>query len=262
MPITRYFKTAEQLSKSTSQNQDVTESLVTNVVIEYKTNPEALAECLPPHFQPNPEGLVRLTLSNVDVQLGAINFEFGAVALTLGCTLDGEEGGYCLHMYMNQETPVVAGREIYGEPKKIADIDFQKNDDSITCNVTRQFMPIIGFKGNITGPALPTTVNRQTMFVHKAFPAIDGSGFEYPPRLNRLQIETAQKELYKMEGELVLSDSPLDPIADLPVHEIVSIHCEIGTSRSNGEFIREVPAEELAPYFHSRNDDLDALLGG
>ena len=52
------------------------------------------------------------------------------------------------------------------------------------------------------------------------------------------------------------------PIADLPVHEIVSIHCEIGTSHSNGEFIREVPAEELAPYFHSRNDDLDALLGG
>lgn len=262
MPITRYFKTPEQLAQGTSQNQDVTKSIVTSILVDYKTDPEAAAECIPPHLTPNREGLVRATLSNVDVQLGAMNFEFGSVNVAIPCDYEGESGSYCLHMYMNQETPVVAGREIYGEPKKIADIDFSRQGNQVSFTATRHFCPFIQFKGEIVGDALPTTTTQYPMFVYKAFPAIDGNGFEYPPRLNRLRVENQQQELYKMEGELVLNDSPLDPIADLPVREIVAIHYEVGNASSSGEFIKEVPGEELAGYFHQRNDDLDALLGG
>ncbi len=262
MSKTRYFKSPEQLAKGTSQNQEVTSSIVTSIIVDYKTDPEAAAECVPPHLTANKDGLVRATLSNVDVQLGAMNFEFGSVNVAIPCDHEGEQGSYCLHMYMNQETPVVAGREIYGEPKKIADIDFQRHGEDVSFTATRHFCPFIQFKGKIVGEALPVTTTQYPMFVYKAFPSIDGKGFEWPPRLNRLRIENEQKELYKMEGELVLNESPLDTIADLPVKEVVAIYFEVGNAKSSGEFIKEVDGESLAGYFHQRNDDLDALLGG
>lgn len=262
MPKTRYFKTPEQLTQGTSQNQDVTTSVVTNIVIDYQSDPEAVAECVPPHLTPNQEGLVTITLSNVAVKLGPLDFEFGSVSVNIPCEHEGEQGSYCLHMYMNQETPVVAGREIYGEPKKIAEIEFAQEKDALDFTITRHFCPFIQFKGKTVGEPLPVGLNEQTMFVYKAFPAIDGNGFEYPPRLNRLLIKTEQSELYNVEGELTLNESPLDPIADLPVKNIVNMQLEIGSSSSAGEFVKEVAPEELAGYYHQRSDDLDALLGG
>ncbi len=262
MPLTRYYKTDEQLQNMMSQNQEVTESLVSNAIIEYRTDSARLAEALPPHFTPDPEHRVRVTLSKVDVQLGEFNFAFGSVTVALPCQLDGEDGAYCLHMYMDQETPVVAGREIYGEPKKIAEIDFNHEGASLTCGITRQFMPFIKFVGTVTDTELPCSKTEQPLFVYKAFPALDGNGFEYPPRLNRLRINTTQKTRHLLEGELTLLDSPLDPIADLPIEKILSMEFETGTSFSSGEFIREVKAIDIAGRFHNRNDDLQALLGG
>ena len=261
MPITRYYKTPEQLQAMVSQNQEVTESITSNAIFEYKTDADRLAEALPPHFESDPHNRVRLTLSKVDVQLGELNFAFGSVAIVLPCALDGEAGSYCLHMYMDQETPVVAGREIYGEPKKIAEVVFDQDGNSLHSKVSRHFMPFIQFDGQVSDVALPCSKTEQTMFVYKAFPALDGTGFEYPPRLNRLRIHTNQSTRHRLEGELQLLESPLDPIADLPIREMLSMEFETGTSYSNGEFIREVSAADIAGHFHNRNDDLQALLG-
>lgn len=261
MPITRYYKTPEQLLAMVSQNQEVTESIISNAVFEYRTDAERLAEALPPHFTADPQNRVRLTLSKVDVQLGELNFAFGSVAIVLPCSLDGEQGSYCLHMYMDQETPVVAGREIYGEPKKIAEVAFQREGNTLHSKVTRHFMPFIQFDGKITESELPCGKTEQVMFVYKAFPALDGMGFEYPPRLNRLRIHTTQATRHTLEGDLVLLESPLDPIADLPIREMLSMEFETGTSHSSGEFIREVADSDIAGHFHNRNDDLQALLG-
>lgn len=261
MPITRYIKTPDQLASSTSHNQDVTNSLVTNVIVDYLTDPAAARECLPPHFEKDDNGLIRVTLSNVAVQLNDLALEFGAANVAVPCSYKGEYESYCLHMYMSQETAVISGREIYGEPKKLADISFVDKDEKVKAAVTRHFCPFIQFEGETQGEPLPIRDKRFSMFLHKAFPATEGSGFEYSPRLNRFIIETEQQLYKEMTGTLSLMDSPLDPIADLPIKEVVSMHYEVGTSRSSGEFIEEVPAENVAPYYHHRNDELDALLG-
>ena len=49
------------------------------------------------------------------------------------------------------------------------------------------------------------------------------------------------------------------PIADFPVHRIVSFeYAEITTAQS-GEIVDRVPAEWILPFMHQRYDDLSVL---
>ena len=61
-------------------------------------------------------------------------------------------------------------------------------------------------------------------------------------------------------GNLVLRDSPFDPVADLPVRRLVSMVYEEGTTQSSGRVLRSVPAEWLLPYLHQRYDNLTPML--
>jgi acetoacetate decarboxylase len=60
-------------------------------------------------------------------------------------------------------------------------------------------------------------------------------------------------------GELKLYDSPLDPVADLPVRRLLSAEYEEGTTQSAGKVLRAVPGEWLLPFLHQRYDDTSGL---
>ena len=62
-----------------------------------------------------------------------------------------------------------------------------------------------------------------------------------------------------VEGDLVLKDSPLDPIADIPVRRVVDINWSERTTFQTGVIHSRVPAEWLLPFAHQRYDDLSVL---
>ena len=57
----------------------------------------------------------------------------------------------------------------------------------------------------------------------------------------------------------MLKDSPLDPIADIPVRRVVDINWSERTTFQSGEIHSRVPAEWLLPFVHQRYDDLSVL---
>jgi acetoacetate decarboxylase len=59
-----------------------------------------------------------------------------------------------------------------------------------------------------------------------------------------------------VDGELVLGDSMIDPVADVPLRRLVSMEYEEGTTRSGGKVLRSVPGEWLLPFLHQRFDDI------
>ena len=71
----------------------------------------------------------------------------------------------------------------------------------------------------------------------------------------RLEWRHAHSEVRRAEGELVLRESPFDPVADLPVRRLVRMEYEEGTTESNGRVLRSVPGEWLLPFLHQRYDD-------
>ena len=58
----------------------------------------------------------------------------------------------------------------------------------------------------------------------------------------------------KLDGEIILRESPVDPVIDLPVKEMVSLVWEEGTSSSNASVMEEVDAMSYVPFMHSRYD--------
>ena len=51
----------------------------------------------------------------------------------------------------------------------------------------------------------------------------------------------------KIDGEIILRESPVDPVVDLPVKEMVSLVWEEGASSSNASVVEEVDAMSYVP---------------
>jgi len=62
-----------------------------------------------------------------------------------------------------------------------------------------------------------------------------------------------------IEGELILKESPLDPIADLVVRRVVDLNWTERASTQVGRIIGPVPRADLVPYLHQRYDDLSVF---
>jgi acetoacetate decarboxylase len=56
-------------------------------------------------------------------------------------------------------------------------------------------------------------------------------------------------------GELILRESPMDPVADIPIRKLVRMEYEVGTTESNGKVLRTIPSDWLLPFLHQRYDD-------
>ena len=60
--------------------------------------------------------------------------------------------------------------------------------------------------------------------------------------------------LEKIEGKLVLRDSPTDPIADFPIREVESIVWRVFDTKHTVTLGEDVDPEAFAPFAHARYD--------
>jgi len=156
---------------------------------------------------------------------------------------------------MTTEAAVVGGRETYGEPKKIAEIDFQKDGNAVSCSVTRMGVPYMELRGTV-GESLGPREFTEYAYCFKALPACEqGKTFDGDPLLVRLEWRHKQQAAHRFDGEVILRESPFDPVADLPVRRIVRMEYEEGSTQSNGSVLRSIPGQWLLPFLHQRYDD-------
>ncbi len=261
MAKTRYVKTPEELRAAAKFNPEFLPSSMRQIRALYESDPEVIAALLPPPLKPAPSAHVGVTISQVSMHLGpGLDIEIGAGVFGAAATYNGVEGLYMITMPMTTEGAVIGGRETYGEPKKLADIDFRKDGDRVSAAVTRHGVTYI----EVTGQARESLGARQlTQYAYcfKCLPALErGKGLEFDPLLVRLEWQNSLDEVARMDGEIILRESPMDPVVDLPVRRIVAMTYEEGRSRSSGTVLCSVPAAGLLPYLHQRYDDITPLL--
>jgi acetoacetate decarboxylase len=63
-------------------------------------------------------------------------------------------------------------------------------------------------------------------------------------------------------GEIVLRDSPYDPVADIPVIQVIQAICTEGVSYSSGTVLCEVDPEAFLPYAFGKMDPMDVVAEG
>ena len=256
MARVRWVKSAEQMKRAAEANPEFLPSTVRSIRCVYETDPAIAAAVVPRPLVPAARPEVCVTFSHVAMELGpGVTFEIGSAIFGVRASYDGAEGIYLLTMPMTAEQAVVPGRETYGEPKKIAAIEFTAEGDRVAARVTRMGIPYLEVEGTL-GESLGARDFTEVAYCMKAFPSCEkGKGFDQDPLLVRLEWRHQQREVRRVAGALTLRESPFDPVADLPVRKLVRLEYEVGRTESNGEVLRAIPGEWLLPFLHGRYDD-------
>lgn len=256
MSILRYVKTPAQIAAAAETNPEFLNSRVRSVRCVYETDPKIAAALVPQPLKPTARPEVCVTFSHVAMQITPeFTFEIGSAVFGVKASYEGVEGIYIVTMPMTAEAAVVGGRETFGEPKKIADIPFKRDGDRVTSSVARMGMTYLSVEGRI-GAKLPAREFTEHAYCYKAFPSCEhGKAFDYDPLLVRLEWRQKHDIVHALDGKLTLGDSPLDPVADVPVRKLVRLEYEEGTTQSNGTVLRSVPGEWILPFLHGRYDD-------
>jgi acetoacetate decarboxylase len=256
MARVRYVKSADELKRAAESSAEFLPSRVRSVRCVYETDPAIAAAVVPRPLLPAARPEVCVTFSHVAIELGGgAVFELGSAIFGVRATYDGVDGIWLVTMPMTSEQAVVPGRETYGEPKKIAAIDFAVTGDRVHARVSRMGVAYLEVEGTL-GASRGGRAFTEIGYCVKAQPSCEkGKGFDQDPLLVALTWKHDQTDVRDVAGALTLRESPFDPVADLPVRRLVRMEYEEGRTESNGRVLRAIPGEWLMPYLHQRYDD-------
>jgi acetoacetate decarboxylase len=225
------------------------------VTVVFETDPEVVASVLPPPLEPS-EPTARIRVATVDMGTGLPPFGAGWFGVR---ARHGEvEGEYALLMPMSTEQATVGGRETFGEPKKIAALSLVVQGDEVTASIERMGFRLVDISGTL-GAELAGYERDKVDFYLKLSPAASGEGFDGDPLLVHCHRHEEARSRRVVEGDLKLLDSPLDPIADVPVRRVLSFEYAELASSQRGEVVGTVPAASALAFVHQRYDDLSVL---
>jgi acetoacetate decarboxylase len=214
--------------------------------VTYLTDPELHAQVLPPPLSAPPEPRVRVHFTRIEVDghLHEIVCSF-----LLEAMYGDQLGQFCAVMPIDLETAVSPSRETYGEPKKLAHLEFAREGNHVHASVTRQGVTIIEVVGDVTGDLPVPAPYPVQQFWYKFLPAVSGDGFDAGPFLVTLHQTMKPESCERIDGKLVLRDLPGTPVADLPVLEQEGIRFMMTSS----EFFHVLEDVDIDPAAYAKH---------
>ncbi|MBU2548192.1 MAG: acetoacetate decarboxylase family protein [Proteobacteria bacterium] len=216
--------------------------------VMFETRMDIVREVLPPPLEPaeQPAGLIFIA-SYPATNLGP---GYREAALFLQCTYRGEPGTYCLSMPIDSE-PVRMhnGRDIYGFPKKMADIHIERQGRHAVGWVERFGIRFVEIRAELTD-SLPALPPMGPTFLFKALPAADLTpGFDGPVFLVRQQTEVRMKSLDIGGAEVLLQASEYDPWAEIELEKVLmAFYLVSDNTMQPGRVLAQVDPAGYLPY--------------
>ncbi len=181
--------------------------------IDYPTDPDKIAALLPPGVDPSDDSNVHLSIYCYPVpdvpELG--------ILITVDADYRGQKGVYTIGYGIDQESAIYISKDMNGQPKYPCEIDYYRVGDQVTARCSHQGYTFLEFKGKTTGAAPLPEPNSENEWWIKVSRAVGGAekAYDFPPHV--VSVKTSYSHIHKdnVEGELVLRDSPWDPIAEL-----------------------------------------------
>ena len=219
----------------------------------FETRPEIVERLLPPPLEPAdaPAGMMFIA----DYQRTNLGPGYHEAALFLRCRYQDEVGSYCLSMPIDDEPRMHNGRDIYGFPKKLAAIHMERKEQEVEGWVERSGVRFVEIKTQLTG-SLPELPELGPIFLFKAMPRADlQPGFDGPVLLVRQKTDIEMKSFDIGTAEVVLSESPDDPWAEIEVTNVlVSYYLVSDNTMQPGKVLAEVDPDSFLPYYYKMTD--------
>jgi acetoacetate decarboxylase len=211
------------------------------LTITYRTDPDVLRHLIPEPLEPDGDGLAKFEFMRMPDSTGFGHYcEAGQVAPV---RFGNQRGAYQIGMYVNDLAPIAGGRELWGFPKKMGEpkLDVVKDTliGTVDYNGIRVAIGTMGYKHKI----LSVDDVRDSLigpnFLLKIIPHVDAT-----PRICELvrygQSDLNIKGAWSGPGALELFAHALAPVAELPVHEVVStVHILTDLTLDLGEVVHD-----------------------
>jgi acetoacetate decarboxylase len=194
-------------------------------IVTYETDSAALRGIVPEPLVPNPDNLIMFEWINMPDSSG-----FGAYTesgCAIPCSYEGAPCNFIVCMYLDDEAPIAAGREIWGFPKKYANPKLQVIKDTLTGTLSYADQPVaigtMGYKHESHASEVDKTVATlaKTTVNLKIIPGVDGK-----PSIAQLVAynlsDIAVKGCWTGPARLALIPHVNAPVSDFPVKRIVS----------------------------------------
>ncbi|MDQ2695472.1 MAG: acetoacetate decarboxylase [Pseudomonadota bacterium] len=191
-------------------------------IISYESDPEAVRAALPEPLEPTPESLVLYEWIRMPDSSGFGDYTESGVVIP--CFHKGESCNFTCQMYLDDDPPIVAGREIWGFPKKYAKPRLSVMTDTLTGTLhyadERVAMGTMAYKHQTCNPDTARQSLGKTQINLKLIPHVDGS-----PAIAQLVAyqlaDVTVKGIWTGPARLHLVPHVNAPVADLPVKKII-----------------------------------------
>jgi acetoacetate decarboxylase len=223
--------------------------------VDFLTDESVVAEILPPPLERADTPRVTAQVSRWQSNCCG---DFDGGAIYVAARHNGVDGDYVLAMYMDHDAPLIYGRDLFGEPKKIATSRLRRQGDTFHAWLERGGMRLIEMHGQLTtdlGAFEAEGIN----FNFKARPSADGIGLEEDAILTKATFHQRVTSGREGAATVVLRGTVHDPLDELPVRSVLRglfVECDLIASC---ESIATTPADVFLPYHHGRHDDWSAL---
>jgi acetoacetate decarboxylase len=189
--------------------------------IVYRTDPDRLADLLPPGIVPGAQPHVHVNVYNFPVKGEP---EYG-VSTKVDADYRGVPGYYGIGIGIDQESAIFISQELNGQPKFPCTTVYFRNDDIVEARCTHQGYTFLEFHGRVTGEVAPSGEFAEHEWWIKCSRAVGGveKSYDFPPHVVDVSSAGATVHEEDVDGTLVLRDSPWDPYTELlPMRELLS----------------------------------------
>jgi len=144
-------------------------------LVYFTTDIKNIAPLLPEPLEPSPTG--RCCAFGINAQFCADYGPFQEAGVAVGCLYEGKEAFFLPCLFLNSADPIAPGREIWGSPKKFANIKMIREGNEITTTAIRADVPIMQINSRLTEVANEDEVPALwPLYMLKVIPAADGNG--------------------------------------------------------------------------------------
>lgn len=192
------------------------------LIVTYRTDLDALRAIVPEPLEIT-DPIVKYEFIRMPDSSGFGNYtESGQV---IPVSFEGRKGSYVHSMYLNDEAPIAAGRELWGFPKKLAAPAMSIEKDTFLGTLdygsVRVATATMGFKYQPLDPAVVLAGMLAPNYLLKIIPHVDGS-VRICELVQYFLEDVTIKGAWSGPAALELAHHALAPVARLPVLEVLS----------------------------------------
>ena len=227
----------------------------------WETKQEIIEKLLPPPLEPFEKPIARAYVAHFP----RTNFgeAYKESALMLLCQYKGEVGVYILAMHVDSDMAMALGREMFGYPKKMAEIKLKKRVGA-SGSGKRRGTKVVEMQSKIMKNIsedeaiemeLGPDEEQHNVFLFKHFPSHDASGFDYAPRLVKSPVAIHRRSIAVGHGKIKFEPSNYDPWHEVEVVKMLGASYTVGNQEMlKGEKLAEVESESFKPYSYLKWD--------